>query len=400
MTHNIDKFFDRYPKPFPFDVKERIKNGYRESFDIKNETNLIFPDLNLKKNIIKNVLIIGCGHTEGIYHALRNPKINFTCIDISEKAINSCKEISNKYDLGNIVFEKIDIINFNSKINFDIIYAKNVFQYLENPLDGFIKSYALLTETGALICSLSSFAHFSEIDNIRQDLLKFGYSYTNENDIEEAFNIVSGLDGFHPARLRMVQDNKYINKKDFVLRFLIPIHSSFTVHDIFNLCNASNFYFQCWYSNALYYPSSLLRKTSSRHPGLYNKINNLEIIDKWEAICNIFKSSNDRYAHSFILRKDSILENFELNLLDNVESKISLRKHLVIKKIIESQETYAISSNYKRKLSPDEITITSLLNNPIKLKNLYNSNDLNLDLEEINSVIKSLLESSIIYLSL
>ena len=291
-------------------------------------------------------------------------------------------------------------MNFNSEIDFDIIYAKNVFQYLDNPIEGFLKSHSLLKDSGSLICSLSAFSYYSDIDNIRKDLLKLGYSYENKEDIEESYNIVSGLNGFHPARLRMVKGDNFIDKNDFIFRFLCPIHSSFSIRDIFGLCNSSDFYFQSWYSNALYYPSSLLRKDSSRHSSLYNKINSIDIPDKWDIVCDIFKSSNDRYNHNFILRKDINFKNFELKLLNNEEAFVSLRKHFVIKKINESQEMFAISSNYKRRLSPGEIKITDLLNKRLKLRDIYKSNDLDLDQDEINSIIISLLETSIINLSL
>ena len=77
MNKNLDNFFDAYPSPHPFNVKERIENGYRQPFDIVDEYNLIFPDKGSKKNTVENVLIFGCGHTEAVFHALRNPKINF-----------------------------------------------------------------------------------------------------------------------------------------------------------------------------------------------------------------------------------------------------------------------------------------------------------------------------------
>ena len=79
---NLDKFFDSYPSPYPFDVSKRIKEGYRECFDLFEEFKLIFPEKNSEYSNISNVLILGCGHVEGLYHALRNPKINFDCIDI------------------------------------------------------------------------------------------------------------------------------------------------------------------------------------------------------------------------------------------------------------------------------------------------------------------------------
>ena len=95
MNKTLANFFDLYPSPFPFNVKERVEKGYREAFDIADEYNLIFPDKGSKKNSVENVLIFGCGHTEALFHALRNPKINFVGVDISKKAINSANKFIN-----------------------------------------------------------------------------------------------------------------------------------------------------------------------------------------------------------------------------------------------------------------------------------------------------------------
>jgi SAM-dependent methyltransferase len=393
MNKILSNFFDLYPSPFPFNVKERVEKGYREAFDIADEYNLIFPDKGSKKNSVENVLIFGCGHTEALFHALRNPTINFVGVDISKKAINSANKFINENNLNNIEIENVNLIDFNSNVNFDIIYANNVFQYLEDPIEGFHKSYSLLNESGALVCSLPSSYYFSEIDIIRKRLINLGYSYLDEDNINEAFNIVSGLGGIHPARVRMVDGDKFIDKKDFVSRFLVPIFSCFSISDIFSLINNSNFYFQSWYSNSLYYPSALLRKESTKHSSLYNRINQLPDNQKWDFVCEIFKSSNDRYSHTFTLRKNKDHEFISNTLLNSKNSFVCLRNNLVIKKIPESQETFVISSNYKRKLTDNETLLVNQFEKPIKLKDIYK---LKIDIEDIDNVIISLLESSII----
>ena len=393
MSKTLENFFDIYPSPFPFDVKERIERGYREPFDIADEYSLIFPDKGSEKNTVENVLIFGCGHTEALFHALRNPKINFIGIDISKNAISSANKFVADNNLENIKFENVNLIDFNSNINFDIIYANNVFQYLENPLDGFLKSFSLLSESGTVVCSLPSYYYYSEINIMRKKLINLGYSYLDDESINEAFNIVTGLGGIHPARVRMVDEDKFIDKKDFISRFLVPIFSCFSISDIFSLIKNSNFYFQSWYSNSLYYPSALLRKESTKHSSLYNRINQLPDPQKWDFVCEIFKSSNDRFSHSFTLRKTEDHQFINNTLLKNNNTFISLRNNMAIKKLAESQETFAISSNYKRKLTDEETLLVKEFEKPIKIKDVYK---LELDIEDIDSVILSLLESSII----
>ncbi|MDA8893286.1 class I SAM-dependent methyltransferase, partial [Hyphomicrobiales bacterium] len=179
MVNTLSDFFNKFPSPYPFDVKKRLKEGYREKFDLLDEKPLIFPELSYKKIKIKNVLILGCGHTEGIYHSLRNPDIHFICVDISKNAIESSIKNSSSYNLTNVEFINTDLLSFNSDIKFDVIFASKVFQYLDNPLDGFLKSFSLLEKHGALIGSLPTSSMFSDINIMRQSLLDFGYSYEN-----------------------------------------------------------------------------------------------------------------------------------------------------------------------------------------------------------------------------
>ena len=104
------------------------------SFDLFEEFKLIFPERNSDYSNLSNVLILGCGHVEGLYHALRNPKINFDCIDISNNAILSANENSNNLKLKNVNFQVQDINSYSSKTKYDVIFSTNVLQYVEDLL--------------------------------------------------------------------------------------------------------------------------------------------------------------------------------------------------------------------------------------------------------------------------
>ena len=80
-------------------------------------------------------------------------------------------------------------------------------------------------------------------------------------------------------------------------------------------------------------------------------------------------------------------------MIKSDDSFVSLRSNLAIKKIAESQETFIISSNYKRKLTEYETLLVNQLEKPIKIKDIKKSK---LNIDNIDNVIISLLESSII----
>ena len=113
----MENFFDKFPSPHPFDVQERISNGFREPYDLSKESRLIFPEKLNKSFKIKTALIIGSGHTEGIYHALRNPDITYTCIDISKKAIDASIKDANRLKLKNCTFIHANFLDFNKEFS-------------------------------------------------------------------------------------------------------------------------------------------------------------------------------------------------------------------------------------------------------------------------------------------
>ena len=50
------EIFDYYPIPHPYDVKERVNNGFRLPYDLQDEIRLLFPKGKIKKKL--NILII------------------------------------------------------------------------------------------------------------------------------------------------------------------------------------------------------------------------------------------------------------------------------------------------------------------------------------------------------
>jgi SAM-dependent methyltransferase len=394
----MENFFDKFPSPHPFDVQERISNGFREPYDLSKESRLIFPEKLNKSFKIKTALIIGSGHTEGIYHALRNPDITYTCIDISKKAIDASIKDANRLKLKNCTFIHANFLDFNKESSFDVIYSRNVFQYFPDAVEAFKKCFNLLSDDGAILCTLASSYLYEDIDYIRDVVLELGYSYNNSDDINEVINFITGLSGAHPSKLRAFNNDKILDEKDFISRFMSPVHNSFSIDDLFSTIDASGLFFQSWYNNNLYYPSALLRKESSKHPSFYDRINKLDLLKKWDAICRLLRASNDRYSHTFCLRKKKELEFYDLKLLNKNSSFASIRPYQVIKEIQGRSGYYAASSNYLKKLSEGEFKFLNYIKKPKTLDSFFKEKISNINSSDKKNIIQALNEASIIYL--
>ena len=301
----MDNFFDTFPTPYPYDVKDRISKGMRLSFDLSDELNFIFPKRKNIKNL--NVLVVGCGYNEAVFRALRSPKFTFTGIDISEKAIDDNKDQIKNFNVKNLNVLESNIFDFKDD-KFDVIYCMDFISYQKSPLKVLKHLSSLLNDDGVILCSVDTSFYFREVDYIRNMFLDLGYSFNNTDHINEAFELVKKLDPFHPSRIAILKMDKnqakiddFIDINDFASRFLKPIHNSFSVNDIFTLIDKSDLYFQSWYDNALYYPS--INLSDSFLPSFREKLSKKNIISQWESISLIKGPYIKHFKHTFCLSK-------------------------------------------------------------------------------------------------
>ncbi|MAR60956.1 MAG: hypothetical protein CMA40_00025 [Euryarchaeota archaeon] len=393
----MNNFFDKYPLPYPYNVKERIDNGLRLPFDLKDEFKFIFPDTKKKK---PNVLIVGCGFNEAIYHSLRNPKINFTAIDISSSVIDANNKQIQDYSIKNLNLINVNIMDFSDG-DFDIIICSNFLSYQEDSLSFLIKLKSLLNKQGVIISDVLSSIYNDEIEKLYSSFKSIGYSFDNENDINDALTVIKSLDTFHPARLSLLKVTKgqfslddFIDINDFVLRYLIPIKKTFSVQSLFKLFKDADLNFQNWYDNSLYYPS--INLSESFVPSFVNKLRELPIIDQWNIICALKGPYKEHYKHSFCLtNQDNIVvePNFDCD-----DTFVSLRPYQNINTIPESTNKYILRANFNKLLSKEEELICDYLGDKnIKLNKLINDKKLLDQIDNLEDNLKKLFECSVIF---
>ena len=150
--------------------------------------------------------------------------------------------------------------------------------------------------------------------------------------------------------------------------------------------------------NQLYYPSALIRAVSSKHASLFDRINSLDKITKWDSVCRIFRSRNDRFSHTLCVRKEKEFEFIEEKLLNDDKSIVAVKPFQYIESIPKTFEKYAIMTNFKKKLDEDEINILDLLKKPKSLEKLLNNKAVNISANNTIDIIRKLSESGIIHL--
>tara|TARA_S200000501_G_scaffold377852_1_gene437785 strand:- start:548 stop:1750 length:1203 start_codon:yes stop_codon:yes gene_type:complete len=396
MNNNI---FDKYPFPHPYDVKTKIDQGMRLSFDLHDELDLIFPTQALKKKY--NVLIVGCGHNEAIYHSIRNPMFKFTAIDISSSVIDSNLKQIKDNNIKNLKVHKIDLFDFSDN-EFDIIIIMDFISYHKNPTQVLSHISSLLSNDGAILANVLSTSYFQQVNIISEVLLDLGYSFESDEDIAEAFDFVKKLDNLHPSRIALldfirgqVDPNSFIDIRDFAIRYLNVSAHYYSVNKLFELFKISNVFFQGWYSNSLYYPSANIKQNFI--PSFVERLNKKSLQEQWNNVCNINSPYSGHLKHLFCLSKNESNLFLQQELMKDNKTILNTRKFQSYKKSQGVGSSFILSANRKMMLSNDEDTIYRLLESPRSIDYILNSDEIDLGKEKRELIINNFFESSVIF---
>ena len=388
------EIFDYYPIPHPYDVKERVNNGFRLPYDLQDEIRLLFPTGKIKKKL--DILIIGCGYNEAVYHALRSPKYQFTGIDISKSVCDANTKQINEYGIKNLDIIQDDIFSDNLSNKYDVIICTAFISYLNNQQNIFSTLKNLVTTDGVIVLSLVSSVYDNQIKPIRNILNKMGFNYKDPKTVNKAFDFVKKLDPFHPSRMSMLQVekgkiniNKYIDINDFALRYLNPYVKSFSVKELIDELEDNNLYFQGWHNNSLYYTEANF--SSSFNAKGADQVNNLDIIHQWDAVCELKGPFVNHFNHLFVASLNE--NNFLLSdkLLADKKSIIKLRPYQKIVKLPDSPTDYMISPNLTTMLSEDQAKICKAISDYGKtIDDIIKDNKLDLSKDEIITILERL----------
>ena len=141
---NWDIFFQNQP------AANAVRN--RKNFFIEYCKNLVLKKENAK------VLILGSGPAEDVYEFLTNysgdNNISFELIDFDQYAINFSMKKNEKFN-GQITYNKINALRFNSYELYDLIWSAGLFDYFKDKHFTFLirKYINCITEDGEMVIS-------------------------------------------------------------------------------------------------------------------------------------------------------------------------------------------------------------------------------------------------------
>ncbi len=136
-------------------------------------------------NSTSKILIAGCGTgKQAIEFAKGCPELNVTAIDISHVSLSYARLMANKYNVTNIEFILLDILDIAVlNLQFDYIVCTGVLHHMASPQHGLNALESVLTADGYMLIALYSRLARQELAGIKSDLISF--LHTEETSLAE-----------------------------------------------------------------------------------------------------------------------------------------------------------------------------------------------------------------------
>src|SRR5215472_19197731 len=103
----VRAFYNSHPSPVPIDNLDRHRQLYHNPDRRRAVSLLLWPTEKQRAN--REILVAGCGTSQGAIHALREPDAHVTAIDFSETSLCYTRNLQQKYELRNLDLHRLAI---------------------------------------------------------------------------------------------------------------------------------------------------------------------------------------------------------------------------------------------------------------------------------------------------
>ncbi len=255
-------------------------------------------------------LVAGCGTSEAVALALRNPTAQITAIDVSEASLEATRKLAesrgcaDQIKLHHLAIEEIESLGES----YDFISAGGVLHHLASPEAGLKALGSCLSEDGVIAAAV--YAHFARpglqmvCEVFKQLNLK-----PDARGIHQVRETLQVLSPTHPIQSWMMQTGEHGEVDSHLVdTWLNARERDYTVPQILELCQAANLRFQGFLENTPYHADSLFAPETA----MYQSLSRLEGEAHWSAMERLAPTPD----HCFIAcRTDRDQLTYELDFL-------------------------------------------------------------------------------------
>jgi SAM-dependent methyltransferase len=248
----IEAFYDQHPYPPPVANLDDYRQRWQAEATCRADFHLHWPGKAYRTDL--KVLVAGCGTSQAVKHAMRQPDSQVVGIDISETSVRYTEALKRKYNLANLKVYQLSVERANELgCRFDKIVCTGVLHHLPEPEVGLRSLRDLLEPDGAI--QLMVYATYGRVGvYMLQDYCRRLGIEGSEKEIKELANTLTALSPVHPLARLLAESPDFSSTAGLADALLNPQDRAYTVPQLFDLIRQCEMRFVRWIRQAPYLP--------------------------------------------------------------------------------------------------------------------------------------------------
>lgn len=243
-----------YPKPLK-DLDKWRRAGNFQLADSGRDFNLFWPDRDQRPH---NILVAGCGTSQGASYAYLNRDCHVTAIDISASSLRHTRGLKDRHQLTNldvIELSLFDVATLNRK--FDFIVSTGVLHHLPDPVAGGKALAEVLEPEGVMHLMLYGATLRAGVYMLQQAFRAAGIEQS-EADVALMRDMCQHLPRHHAIQPFIAQSGDWNDDAGLVDILLHPQDRAYSVPEIFDFVEDIGMQFRGWLDNGAYAATNFL----------------------------------------------------------------------------------------------------------------------------------------------
>jgi SAM-dependent methyltransferase len=256
----IQAFYDQHPYPPPVADLDGYQQRWQDEGRRRTDFHLHWPGKAYRSGL--NVLVAGCGTSQAVKHALRQPADRVIGIDISATSIRHSETLKQKYKLSNLELFQLPVERLSEMGRcFDKIVCTGVLHHLPDPLEGLRALREALEPDGVLHLMVYAAYGRAGVTMLQEYCRRLGIGLTDK-EINDLAHTLTALPAHHPLA-RLLADTPDFRRRDALADALLnPLERVYTVPQVFDLVASCGLSFNRWVRQAPYLPQCGSLKTT------------------------------------------------------------------------------------------------------------------------------------------
>jgi SAM-dependent methyltransferase len=248
----VQAFYDLHPYPPPVDDLEGYRQRWQDEGRRRADYHLHWPHRAYRGDL--TVLVAGCGTSQAVKHALRQPAAQVVGLDVSATSVRHTQALKRKHGLSNLEVYQLPLERVGElKRRFDKIVCTGVLHHLPNPEEGLRVLREVLKLDGAMHLMVYAAYGRAGVYMLQEYCRRLGIGHT-EAEIQDLAMTLMALPHGHPLAHLLGESPDFQRKDALADALLNPQDRAYTVPQLLDLIERCGLAFGRWVRQAPYLP--------------------------------------------------------------------------------------------------------------------------------------------------